>query len=165
MAKKNFHGLADNKQQAPEQHKQEVQDGTNRDWYLIDAKDQYVGRLATKIAKILMGKHKATFTPHIDAGDYVVVINTDNLKISGNKADQKGYFHFSGYPGGLSETKYKDKFKKDSGSVLQAALWGMIAKNKLRDRKILRLKMFKNDKHPYGDKFTPTPNEHQSKSI
>ncbi|MFH1048184.1 MAG: 50S ribosomal protein L13 [Patescibacteria group bacterium] len=126
---------------------------SRREWYLIDAKDQYVGRLATKIAKILMGKHKPDFTPHIDAGDYVVVINTDGLKISGSKADQKSYFHFSGFPGGLSETKYKNLFKKDSGLVLKAALWGMIAKNKLRDKKIIRLKMFKNDKHPYSDKF------------
>lgn len=153
MVKKNITGLADEKEQKPKQKKEVENDGVAREWYLIDAKDQYVGRLATKIAKILMGKHKATFTPHIDAGDYVVVINTDGLKISGDKADQKSYFHFSGYPGGLSDTKYKTLFKKDSGLVLHAALWGMIAKNKLRDRKILRLKMFKNDKHPYGDKF------------
>lgn len=152
MAKKTSTGLADNEQK-PKQKIKEEKDAINREWHLIDAKDQYVGRLATKIAKILMGKHKVTFTPHIDAGDYVVVINTDGLKVSGNKADQKNYFHFSGYPGGLSETKYKDLFKKDSGLILKAALWGMIAKNKLRDKKILRLKMFKGDKHPYADKF------------
>lgn len=153
MAKTNSTGLDDKKKLKPEQQKQNEPDGVKRDWYLIDAKDQYVGRLATKIAKILMGKHKATFTPHIDAGDYAVVINTDGLKISGNKADRKNYFHFSGFPGGLSETKYKTLFKKDSGLVLKAALWGMIAKNKLRDQKIKRLKMFKNDKHSYSDKF------------
>lgn len=124
-----------------------------RNWHLIDAKDQYVGRLATGIAKILMGKHKPSFAPHIDAGDYAVVINTDSLKVSGNKADQKIYFHFSGFPGGLSRTKYKDVFKKDSRLVLKAAIWGMIAKNKLRDQKIKRLKMFKSASHPYGDKF------------
>lgn len=154
MAKKNSTGgLVDDIEQKPKQKKLEGKDPIDRDWYLIDAKDQYVGRLATKIAKILMGKHKATFTPHIDAGDYAVVINTDGLKVSGNKADQKNYFHFSGYPGGLSATKYKDLFKKDSGLVLHAALWGMIAKNKLRDQKIKRLKMFKGALHPYGDKF------------
>ena len=85
-----------------------------RNWHLIDASDQYVGRLATRVARILMGKHKADFTPHIDAGDFVVITNTDKLKISGDKANQKMYFHFSGYPGGLSKTSYKDLFKRDS---------------------------------------------------
>lgn len=153
MVKKNSTGLVGDNEQKPGQKKQDKNDGIAREWYLFDAKDQYVGRLATKIAKILMGKHKPTFTPHIDAGDYAVVINTDGLKVSGAKADQKNYFHFSGFPGGLSETKYKTLFKKDSGLVLKAALWGMIAKNKLRDQKIKRLKMFKGDKHPYGDKI------------
>jgi len=124
-----------------------------RQWHLFDAKDQYVGRLATGIARVLMGKNKPTFTPHIDGGDYAVVINTDGLKISGDKANQKMYFHFSGYPGGLSKTPYKEAFKKDSRWVLQTAIWGMMAKNKLRDLKIKRLKMFKNGKHPYENKF------------
>lgn len=124
-----------------------------RNWHLIDASDQYVGRLATRIAKILMGKDKPSFTPHIDAGDFVVVTNTGKLKISGNKANQKMYFHFSGYPGGLSKTPYKDLFKRDSREVLRLAVLGMMAKNKLRDQKIKRLKMFKDEKHPYQDKF------------
>lgn len=162
MTKKNSTGPAGDNEQKPKQQKRVEKDGINREWHLIDAKDQYVGRLATKIAKILMGKHKPTFTPHIDAGDYAVVINTDGLKVSGAKADQKSYFHFSGFPGGLSETKYKTLFKKDSGLVLHAALWGMIAKNKLRDQKIKRLKMFKGALHPYGDKFAPMSNKHLS---
>lgn len=130
-------------------NKQEIK----REWHLIDADGQYVGRLATRIAKILMGKNKADFTPHIDAGDFVVVTNTNKLKISGDKANQKMYFHFSGYPGGLSKTPYKDLFKRDSREVLRLAIMGMMAKNKLRDQKIKRLKMFKDEKHPYGDKF------------
>ena len=124
-----------------------------RNWHLIDASDQYVGRLATRVARILMGKHKADFTPHIDAGDFVVITNTDKLKISGDKANQKMYFHFSGYPGGLSKTSYKDLFKRDSGEVLRRAVMGMMSRNKLRDQKIKRLKLFKNEKHPYQDKF------------
>lgn len=124
-----------------------------RNWHLVDAQGQYVGRMATGIATILMGKNKPTFLPYIDAGDYVVVINTDGIKISGNKAEQKIYFHFSGYPGGLSRTPYKELFKRDSRKVLKAAVWGMMAKNKLRDQMIKRLKLFKNDKHPYADKF------------
>lgn len=124
-----------------------------RNWHLIDVDGLYVGRIATRIATILMGKHKPSFVPHIDDGDYVVVINTDKIKISGDKANQKAYFHFSGYPGGLSKTIYKDAFKKDSRWVLQTAIYGMMAKNKLRDKKILRLKLFKNEKHPYADKF------------
>ncbi|MBU3964923.1 50S ribosomal protein L13 [Patescibacteria group bacterium] len=126
---------------------------TERNWHLIDASGQYVGRIATKIARLLMGKQKVAFTPHIDAGDYVVVINTNGLKISGKKADQKIYFHFSGYPGGLSRIPYKDLFKKDSGQVLKNAVWGMLAKNKLRDKKIKRLKLFRDEKQPYKDKF------------
>ncbi len=128
-------------------------DGDNREWHLIDADGQYVGRLATRIATLLMGKNRPDFTPHIDMGAYVVVLNTDKLKISGAKADQKAYFHFSGYPGGLSKTLYKDLFKKDSGEVLRRAVWGMMAKNKLRDQKIKRLKLFKSEKHPYQNKF------------
>jgi len=126
---------------------------TERNWHLIDASGQYVGRIATKIARLLMGKQKVTYTPHIDAGDYVVVLNTDKLKISGKKADQKIYFHFSGYPGGLSKTPYKDLFKKDSGQVLKNAVWGMLPKNKLRDKKIKRLKLFRGGTHPHKDKF------------
>lgn len=126
---------------------------SERSWHLIDASGQYVGRIATKIARLLMGKQKATYTPHIDFGDYVVVINTNGLKISGKKADQKIYFHFSGYPGGLSRTPYKDLFKKDSGQVLKNAVWGMLAKNKLRNKKIKRLKLFKDENQPYKDKF------------
>lgn len=133
--------------------KKRTPEGDNREWHLIDADGLYVGRLATKIATLLMGKNRVDFTPHIDMGAYVVVLNTDKLKISGAKADQKAYFHFSGYPGGLSKTLYKDLFKKDSGEVLRRAIWGMMAKNKLRDQKIKRLKLFKADKHPYQDKF------------
>jgi large subunit ribosomal protein L13 len=139
--------------------KQEIK----RNWHLIDVDGLYVGRVATRIATILMGKNKPTFVPHIDAGDYVVALNTDKIKISGNKTDQKMYFHFSGYPGGLSRTPYKEAFKKDSRWVLKTAVWGMMAKNKLRNQTIKRLKLFKNDKHPYADKFTPTPNEHRAK--
>ncbi len=138
--------------------KRDIQDNNGRKWHLIDAKDQFVGRISTRIAKILMGKHKPSFTPHIDAGDYAVVINTDGLKISGDKQNQKKYYHFSGYPGGLSETKYKNLFKRDSALVLKSAVWGMMAKNKLRDQKIKRLKMFKGGKHPYEDKLKVTGN-------
>ncbi len=127
--------------------------GTERNWHLIDVSGQYVGRVATKIARLLMGKQKVDYTPYIDAGDYVVVVNTDKLKISGKKADQKIYFHFSGYPGGLSRIPYKDLFKRDSAQVLKNAVWGMLAKNKLREIKIKRLKLFRGGTHPYKDKF------------
>lgn len=133
--------------------KKRTPEGDNREWHLIDADGQYVGRLATRIATLLMGKNRPDFTPHIDMGAFVIVLNTDKLKISGAKADQKEYFHFSGYPGGLSSTLYKDLFKKDSGEVLRRAIWGMMAKNRLRDLKIKRLKLFKAEKHPYQDKF------------
>jgi len=124
-----------------------------RTWYLIDAKGQILGRLATKIANLLIGKNKPYFVPHLDCGDYVVVINTSQVKVSGRKAQQKKYYRYSGYPGGLKEITFSQQMAKDPRGVIWHAVAGMLPKNKLRDKRLARLKMFVGEEHPYQDKI------------
>lgn len=119
----------------------------NRKYHLFNAKSKTLGRLATEIALILRGKNKVDFTPNIDGGDLAVVINSDKLRITGNKLEGKVYHHFSGYPGGVSSVKLKDLIKRDSREVIKRAVYGMLCKNKLRDKMMTRLKIYKNDKH------------------
>ena len=120
-----------------------------RKYHLFDAKSEVLGRLATQISKVLRGKNKVDFTPHIDSGDFAVVINSDQLKVTGNKMNDKTYHYFSGYPGGLRNVKLADKIEKDSRKVIQEAVYGMLPKNKLRDRMMTRLKVYKDDKHEH----------------
>ena len=127
---------------------------TERNWHVFDASEENFGRLSTKIAMLLRGKNKATFTPHIDAGDNVVVINSDKLKFTGNKALGKIYYAHSGYLGGMKETSLEDQIKKDSREVINSAVFGMLPKNKLRNEMMKRLRVFKGAEHPYGDKLT-----------
>jgi len=112
-----------------------------RETHKLDATEQAVGRLATKVAFLLQGKHKPTFRPHIDNGDNVLVSNAAKMKISGKKLEQKLYYHYSGYPGGLKTKKMNEIFSKDPGEVLKRAVWNMMPKNKLRTRMIKRLKI------------------------
>ena len=119
----------------------------NRKYHLFDAEGKTPGRLATQMAIILRGKNKVDFTPHIDAGDIVVVINSDKMQVLGGKDDKKVYHHFSGYPGGISSIKLKDQMVKDSRKVISDAVYGMLCKNKLRDRMMNRLLIYKDDKH------------------
>lgn len=119
----------------------------NRKYHLFDAKKQVLGRMATEIAMVLRGKNKVDFTPNIDGGDFAVVINSDNLQVTGNKMEDKMYHHFSGYPGGITSFKLKDKIEQDSRKVIEAAVYGMLPKNKLRDRMMTRLLIFKDDVH------------------
>lgn len=120
-----------------------------RKYHLFDAKEMVLGRMATQIATILRGKNKVDFTPNIDGGDFVVVINSDNLNVTGQKMEKKVYNYFSGYPGGLRTVKLKDKIKKDSRQVIQEAVYRMLPKNKLRDRSIIRLLIYKDEKHEH----------------
>lgn len=120
-----------------------------RKYHLFDAEGQTSGRMATQIATILRGKNKVDFTPHIDAGDFVVVINADRIVATGNKMEGKIYHHFSGYPGGISSITLKDQIKKDSRKVIEAAVMGMLCKNKLRDKMMTRLFVFKDSEHKY----------------
>lgn len=120
-----------------------------RSWYQADASSMVLGRLATRIATVLMGKHKVTYTPHVDGGDFVVVINAQNLKVSGKKMEQKEYIHFSGYPGGINREKMTDVLKKSPEKIVLQAVRLMLPKTKLGRQMIRRLKVIKGDKHQY----------------
>ena len=124
-----------------------------RKWHLIDAKDKILGRLATQIAQLLMGKSKPYFTRHLDCGDYVVVINAKEVKVTGKKEKQKIYYRHSGYPGGLKETPLWMLREKHPERIIIHAVSGMLPKNKLRARMLTRLKVQPEEEHPYEDKF------------
>jgi len=126
---------------------------TQRQWHIFEASEESFGRMATQIATILRGKNKASYTPHIDGGDYVVVINSDNLKYTKGKGDNKIYYHYSGYMGGMKKIALKDQIKKDSRVVIKNAVYGMLPKNKLRDQMIKRLNIYTDANHPYKEKF------------
>jgi len=134
-----------------------------RNWHLIDAKGQILGRLATKIANLLMGKSKPYFVSHLDCGDYVVVINASQVKVSGRKAQQKKYYRYSGYPGGLKETTFFQQIVKDPRKIIGHAVAGMLPKNKLRDKRLVRLKIFAGEEHPYKDKIQNSKSKINSK--
>ena len=118
-------------------------------WYLVDAADQTLGRLATKVAEILRGKHKPIFTPHVDTGDFVIVINAEKIKLTGNKWDQKKYYRHSGYPGGLKEMTYKQLLQKKPELIIEKAVKGMIPHNKLGRQIIKKLKVYAGPDHPH----------------
>lgn len=124
-----------------------------KSWHLVDAKGKILGRLASQIAKILMGKDKPYYSPHLDSGDFVVVINAAEVEISGRKRKQKLYRRHSGYPGGFRELTFTQLMKRDPREVIRQAVGGMLPKNKLRDRRLARLKIFTDDQHPYQDKL------------
>jgi large subunit ribosomal protein L13 len=121
-----------------------------REWYVIDASTAPLGRIATQIAEKLIGKHKATFTPHIDNGDFVVVVNSDNVQLTGKKHLQKKYYRHSGYIGSLKEATLAEKLEKDSTEVIYAAVKGMIPKNKLHSDRMARLKVFPGSEHDHA---------------
>lgn len=118
-----------------------------RKWYVIDASDAPLGRVATQVAQLLTGKGKPQFTQHIDCGDYVIVINADNLKVTGDKLESKMYYHHSHFPGGLKETPLKKQIEKDSTAAVVHAIRGMLPVNKLRDGRLARLKVYAGAEH------------------
>ena len=124
-----------------------------RSWHLIDATDQNLGRLSTKIAAILMGKNKAIVTPYLDAGDYVVVINSKKVAVTGKKESQKKYYHHSQYPGGLYVKKLSDLRKNTPNEILRHAIVGMLPKSKRGKLMFKKLYLFENEQHPYSEKF------------
>lgn len=121
----------------------------SRDWILVDASEAPLGRLATVIAKHLIGKHKPTYTPHIDGGDYVVVINAQNLVVTGDKMNDKKYYSYSGYPGGLKQLSLREKLDKDPAEVIRLAVKGMLPKNKLAADRLARLRVFASEEHEH----------------
>lgn len=124
-----------------------------RAWHLIDVKGKILGRASTEIAQKLRGKHKSYFRPYLDGGDYVVVINAHKVKVSGKKEAKKIYYRHSGYPGGLKEETLEKLRQRRPTEIIRRSVYGMLPKNKLRSKMITRLKIYEDDKHPYGDRF------------
>ena len=122
---------------------------TKRAWYEADASKFTLGRLASKVATILRGKHKVTFTPHMDVGDFVVVKNAEQVQFTGRKMAQKKYYRFSGYPGGLYTKKLSDRMTTEPEKVIRDAVYNMIDSNRLRKHILRRLKIVKGDKHEF----------------
>ena len=120
-----------------------------RNWYVVDATDKVFGRLASQVAAILIGKHKPTFTPGVDTGDYVIVINTDKLVLTGKKLDQKKYYHHTGYPGGLKETNYRDLMATKSDFAFEKAVERMMPKTTLGRDMMKKLHVYRGSEHKH----------------
>lgn len=118
-------------------------------WYVVDAQGKTLGRLASQVASILRGKHKAIFTPHVDCGDFVIIINADKVWTTGRKLDQKVYYRHSGYPGGLKEITLRDQLEKFPERVIETAVRGMLPKNKLGRQMYKKLKVYAGPSHPH----------------
>jgi len=128
-------------------------DEIQRNWYLVDAKGETLGRLATKIATVLLGKHKPTFTPGVEMGDYVIVTNAANIEVTGtrtnSKLDTKIYHHHSGYPGGLTSKTLREQLNTYPDRVIRSAVWGMLPHNKMGKSVLKRLKVYATADHPH----------------
>ena len=124
-------------------------DKIERKWYVVDAEGQTLGRLAAEVAKVLRGKHKPTFTPHVDTGDYVIVVNAAKVKLTGKKLIQKTYFRHSGYPGGSSFTQAGHMLEKRPERVVEMAVRGMLPKNKLGEQMYRKLNVYAGAEHPH----------------
>ena len=120
-----------------------------RKWYVVDAEGQTLGRLAAEVAKVLRGKHKPTFTPHVDTGDYVIVVNAAKVKLTGKKLIRKTYFRHSGYPGGSSFTQAGHMLEKRPERVVEMAVRGMLPKNKLGEQMYRKLNVYAGAEHPH----------------
>ena len=120
-----------------------------RTWYLVDAENKVLGRLATQVATILRGKHKPIFTPHVDTGDFVVVINAGKIHLTGNKLDNKMYYRHSGYPGGITSKSAGELLEKKPETIIKHAVRGMLPKNKLGREQFKKLKVYPGKEHPH----------------
>jgi large subunit ribosomal protein L13 len=120
-----------------------------REWYLVDAEGKTLGRLATQIADTLRGKQKPQYTPHVDTGDFVVVVNAEKIQVTGNKLDQKRYYRHSGYPGGLRSRTLREQLERRPTEVLRVAVKGMLPKNRLARQQLTKLKIYAGPEHPH----------------
>jgi large subunit ribosomal protein L13 len=120
-----------------------------REWFVVDATGQTLGRLASKIAGILKGKHKVTYSPHLDVGDYVVVVNADKIHVTGRKMDQKMYYRHTGYPGGIRQATLRQQLDRHPTFALKAAVKGMLPKNRLGRAMVRKLKVYAGSDHPH----------------
>lgn len=123
-----------------------------RKWHKIDLAGRTLGRAATEIAKLLIGKHKPDYTPHLDSGDYVVALNSKAIQVSGKKRENKFYHHHTGYMGGLKSISFDKLMEKDPNRIIKLAVKNMLPKNKLRKQRLSRLMVFEGKEHPYGEK-------------
>jgi len=128
---------------------QPTKDQIEKDWLLVDAENKILGRLASKIASILKGKNKPIFTPYLDTGDFVVVINAKKIKLTGRKLNDKIYYHYSGYSGGMKSITPKDLLQKKTEEVIRKAVWGMLPKNSLGRQMLTKLKVYPGKEHPH----------------
>jgi large subunit ribosomal protein L13 len=129
-----------------------------RRWYLIDAEGQTLGRLAAEVARLLRGKNKPQYTPHVDTGDFVVVVNAEKVVVTGKKAEQKVYYRHSGYPGGLKETSYEVMLERKPTEILRRAVRGMMPKTRLGRQQLRKLKIYAGPEHPH-EAQNPQPYE------
>jgi len=121
-----------------------------RSWYVVDAEGKTLGRLATAIAEKLRGKHKPTFTPHVDTGDFVIVVNAGKVRVTGNKDTQKVYYRHSNYPGGLKKTTLREMRERHPERILERAVWGMLPQNNLGRQQLKKLKLYTGPEHPHA---------------
>jgi large subunit ribosomal protein L13 len=121
-----------------------------RDWVLVDANDQNLGRLATQIARVLLGKHKPDFTPGVEMGDYVIVVNAERITVTGKKLDDKMYYRHSRYPGGLKKINLRDQLAKHPERVIESAVWGMIPHNRMGRHLMRKLRVYAGPDHPHA---------------
>lgn len=121
-----------------------------RQWYVVDAENQTLGRLASEIAKVLKGKHKPIYAPHLDTGDYVIVINAEKVHVTGRKMDQKMYYHHSGYPGGLKGLTLREQLDRHPTRVIRSAVRGMLPHNRLGRAMLSKLKVYSGETHPHA---------------
>lgn len=125
----------------------------NRQWHVVDVEGKVLGRVVTEIAQLLIGKHKPTYTPHVDAGDYVVVINASKVAVTGDKENKKIYYHHSGFPGGLKQIVYKDLMANYPDKIITRAVKNMLPKNNFRKPRMARMRVFSTAEHSYQDKI------------
>jgi len=129
-----------------------------RKWYLVDASDKVLGRLASRIATYLRGKHKAQFTPNVDTGDFIVVVNAEKVKLTGKKLDDKVYYHHTGYPGGIKAETARKRLQRKPEAVIMDAVWGMLPKNRLGRAMLKKLKVYRGAEHPHQSQQPETIN-------
>ena len=125
-------------------------DDIQRQWFVVDAAGQNLGRLASKVAAVLRGKHKPIFTPSMDTGDFVIVVNAEKITVTGNKLTEKFYYRYSGYPGGLSAVSLKDQLARHPDRVITHAVWSMLPHNKLGRAMLKKLKVYAGPEHPHA---------------
>ena len=124
-------------------------DDINREWFVVDADGQSLGRMASKVAAVLRGKHKPIFTPGLDTGDFVVVVNAEKVTVTGNKLTEKFYYRYSGYPGGMTAISLRDQLARHPDRVIEHAVWGMLPHNKLGRAMLKKLKVYGGPDHPH----------------